>query len=323
MSFKVNTNIAENKENRTVRAMCLTWGFQSLQALSFHPCNFTKALSMEPTLTVTSALGHQITVFLNDHVGDKIVRNGLYEKENLGLLLRLLGVLPEPVVLDIGANIGNHTLAFATQAKAVHAFEPIPRLFDVLTGNITQNGLKHVQAYNVALSDSEGSATINMVNAGNYGASSFDARTEGTTPISVSKTTGDAFVTGHGIARVDFVKIDAEAHEVYVLRGLMHTLRRDLPFITMEWNDPLTVQRLNGSPELQFLQEHYHIHVLGSNYDRAWWVGKPLAFIRRKLTRLFRPRAAVLYPFDPGRLYKNLLLVPKGRENVLEQLGLS
>jgi hypothetical protein len=119
---------------------------------------------------------------------------------------------------------------------------------------------------------------------------------------------------------VDFVKIDVEAHEVYVLRGLMQTLQRDLPFITMEWNDPLTIERLSGSPELQFLQQHYRIHVLGSNYDRAWWTGKPLAFLRRKLTRLLRPRTAVLYDFDPGRLYKNLLLVPKAREGVLQTL---
>jgi FkbM family methyltransferase len=275
---------------------------------------------MDTTAIVTTALGHRIAVFRNDHVGDKIARHGLYEKENLVLLLRLLEQLPQPVVLDIGANIGNHTLAFATRAHAVHAFEPIPYLFDVLGGNVTRNGLNHVHAHNVALSDHEGSATINMVNAGNYGASSFDKRTEGTTPVTVNMTTGDAFVARHKLARVDFVKIDVEAHEVYVLRGLMQTLRRDLPFITMEWNDPLTVERLSGSPELQFLQEHYRIYVLGSNYDRAWWAGKPLAFLRRKLTRLLRPRTAVLYDFDSGKLYKNLLLVPKGREDVLQAL---
>ncbi len=275
---------------------------------------------MDTTATVTTALGHRITVFRNDHVGDKITRHGLYEKENLFLLLKLLEKLSTPVVLDIGANIGNHTLAFATRAHTVHAFEPIPYLFEMLKGNASHNGLTHVHVQNVALSDREGEATINMVNAGNYGASSFDKRTEGTTPVDVRMTTGDAFVATHKVTRVDFIKIDVEAHEVYVLRGLMQTLRRDLPFITMEWNDPLTVQRLSGSPELQFLQNHYSIHVLGSNYDRAWWAGKPLAFVRRKLTRLLRPRAAVLYAFDAQRLYKNLLLVPKGKEHILQGL---
>jgi len=261
-----------------------------------------------------------MTVFRNDHVGDKIARHGLYEKENLFLLLNVLAQLPQAVVLDIGANIGNHTLAFATHAHTVHAFEPIPHLFDVLSGNITRNCLSHVHAHNCALSDHAGSATINMVNAGNFGASSFDKRADGTTPVTVTLTTGDAFIAQHNVARVDFVKIDVEAHEVFVLRGLMQTLRRDLPFITMEWNDPLTIERLRGSPELDFLQQNYRIHVLGSNYDRAWWAGKPLAFARRKLTRLLKPRTAVLYDFDASRLYKNLLLVPKGREKVLQPL---
>lgn len=262
-----------------------------------------------------------MTVFRNDHVGDKIARNGLYEKENLLLLLKLLEQLPQATVLDIGANIGNHTLAFATRAHVVHAFEPIPYLYDVLSGNVTRNGLAHVHTHNLALSDHEGMATINMVNAGNYGASSFDKRTEGTTPVDVKLTTGDAFVMAHGITRVDFVKIDVEAHEVFVLRGLMQTLQRHLPFITMEWNDPLTIERLRGSPELQFLQQHYTIRVLGSNYDRGWWTGKPFAFLRRKLMRAMQPRTAVLYSFDPNQLYKNLLLVPKGRESLVQALG--
>jgi FkbM family methyltransferase len=276
---------------------------------------------MENTALVTTTLGHQMAVFRNDHVGDKIARNGLYEKENLLLLLKLIEQLPQATVLDIGANIGNHTLAFATRAHTVHAFEPIPYLYEVLNGNVTRNALKHVRAHNLALSDHAGSATINMVNAGNYGASSFDKRSEGTTPVDVTLTTGDTFVNEHGIARVDFVKIDVEAHEVFVLRGLMQTLQRDRPFITMEWNDPLTIERLRGSPELQFLQAHYDIRVLGSNYDRGWWAGKPLAFLRRKLTRMTQPRTAVLYAFDPSQLYKNLLLVPKGREALVRALG--
>src|SRR5690606_25613275 len=145
---------------------------------------------MDTTALVTTALGHQMTVFRNDHVGDKIARHGLYEKENLFLLLELLGQMSQPVVLDVGANIGNHTLAFATRATAVHAFEPIPHLFEVLSANVARNGLRQVQVHNVALSDHDGTATINMVNAGNYGASSFDKRAEGTTPIEVRLTTG-------------------------------------------------------------------------------------------------------------------------------------
>lgn len=276
---------------------------------------------MQATHTLTTLLGHQITVFRNDHVGDKISRNGLYEKENVEFLLTLMAQIPEPVVLDIGANIGNHTLALSTRAKHLYAFEPIPAIYKLLSANVVQNNLGNITTCNFALSDNAENATIYMVQSGNFGASSFDKRTEGVEAVTVQKMTGDSFVDASGIAKVDLVKIDVEAHEVFVLRGLMQTLRRHLPFITMEWNDPLTIERLSGSAELQFLLDNYHIQVLGSNFDRGYWLGKPLAFLRRKFTRLFVTRKAVLYPFNPTRLYKNLLLVPKGREALLEQIA--
>lgn len=275
---------------------------------------------MNDTHTCTNLFGQRVTVFRNDHVGDKIASQGLYEKENLELLLRLLSMLSQPVVLDIGANIGNHTLAFATVASRVHAFEPIPRIHALLRQNVEQNALPDVTLHAVALSDSDGEATIHMVTDGNYGASSFDQRAGVSEAVTVQRRRGDALLAELGVGKVDFIKIDVEAHEVYVLRGLMDTLQRQRPFITMEWNDPLTIERLHGSPELQFLSDHYRILVLGSSWDRAWWAGRPLAFLRRKLTRLFGTRRAVLYPFEPSRLYKNLLLIPRERLDLLERL---
>lgn len=275
---------------------------------------------MNDTRTCTNLFGQRVTVFRNDHVGDKIASQGLYEKENLELLLRLLRSIPQPVVLDIGANIGNHTLAFATVASRVHAFEPIPRIHALLKQNVEQNQLANVALHALALSDSEGEATIHMVTNGNYGASSFDQRSGESEAVTVSRRRGDTLLAELGVDKVDFIKIDVEAHEVYVLRGLMATLQDQRPFITMEWNDPLTIERLNGSAELQFLMANYCILVLGSSWDRAWWAGKSLAFLRRKLARMFGTRRAVLYPFEPMRLYKNLLLIPLERLDLLKQL---
>ncbi len=275
---------------------------------------------MNDTRTCTNLFGQHVTVFRNDHVGDKIARQGLYEKENLELLLRLLQALPQPMVLDIGANIGNHTLAFATVAGHIHAFEPIPHIHALLRRNVEQNALGNVTLHALALSDSEDEATIHMVKSGNFGASSFDRRSEGTEAVTVQRRRGDALLAELGVADRADNKPSMLAHEVYVLRGLMETLRQQRPVITMEWNDPLTIERLNGSPELEFLTGNYRIMVLGSSWDRAWWAGRPLAFLRRKLARLFGTRRAVLYPFDPSRLYKNLLLVPNERACLLEQL---
>jgi FkbM family methyltransferase len=203
---------------------------------------------MPITRTLTTRLGHQITAFCNDHVGDKIALHGLYEPENIELIIDLIGKIKDPVVLDIGANIGNHSLAFATRAASVHAFEPIPAIYRLLQDNAAANGLTHVHTHPLALSDTAGISTIYMVKQGNFGASSFDQRAEGVEPIEVRKHTGDEFVRQQGLGRIDFIKIDVEAHEVFVLRGLMRTLERDLPWLTMEWNDKLTIDRLLADP---------------------------------------------------------------------------
>lgn len=276
---------------------------------------------MTSTRILTTLLGHEMTVFSPDHVGDKIATQGLYEKENLELLLALLSRLPNAVVLDIGANIGNHTLAFATAASRVHAFEPMPHVHRVLADNVARNHLDGiVKVHHCALSDSDGSDTIYVRLDGNYGASSFDKRSEQVEAVTVLKHVGDSYLREQGIERVDFVKIDVEAHEVYVLRGLREMLERDRPILTMEWNDPLTIERLHGSPELAFLEAHYTIHVLGNSYDRGYWEGRPFGLLRRKYLKLTSPRQAVLYPFKSDRLYKNLLLIPKGRESLLDGL---
>lgn len=280
----------------------------------------TNTPSKVKTQTFNTSLGHKITVFKNDHIGRKIELNGLYEKENLSLLNALIKKLNDPVVLDIGANIGNHALAFSTVAKVVYAFEPLPEVFDLLKINVAQNKINNIQINNFALSDNAEEATIFMVQEGNVGASSFDKREQNVKPVTVKKQIGDDFIATNKINRVDFIKIDVEAHEVYVLRGLMSTLQQYKPIITMEWNDPLTIERLRGSEELKFLFQEYDVHVLGSNYDRGYWLGQPFAFIRRKLTRFFVRRSAVLYPFNPDLLYKNLLLIPKHKSKILINL---
>ncbi len=271
------------------------------------------------TQTLTTTLNQRITVFTHDHIGDKIAKTGLYEKENLELINNILKSMKDAVVLDIGANIGNHSLAFSTQAQAVYAFEPLPEVFSVLSQNIAQNDLTNVFANNLALSDTNDEDDIYMVLEGNVGASSFDKREaeHNVAKVKVSKRIGDELVAELGINKIDMIKIDVEAHEVFVLQGLKNSIEKFKPYIVMEWNDPLTIERLNKSKLLEELFKIYDVYVLGSNYDRAYWERSHFAFIRRKLTRLFKARTARLYPFDPGKLYKNLLLVPKGKDKYL------
>lgn len=276
-----------------------------------------------PTLTLRTLHGHRITVFENDYIARKIAKTGLYEKENLELLARILRSTRHAVVLDVGANIGNHSLAFSLEAKQVYAFEPLPEVFTVLEENLRQNQVTNVRAFNVALSDVNGRSPLYRDRKGNIGASSFDRRAGEVEEVAVTRRIGDELVEELGLTRLDLVKIDVEAHEVYVLRGLMRSLEKFRPCIVMEWNDPLTIERLSQSEVLHWLFEQYEVRVLGSNHDRGYWKGRPFAFLRRKYTKFFHERFAALYEFNPTRLYKNLLLVPRDKARYLEAVKAS
>ncbi|MGI9288181.1 MAG: FkbM family methyltransferase [Pseudomonadales bacterium] len=269
------------------------------------------------TRTVDTLNGHKITVFENDHIGQKIIKTGLYERDSLAYINQILAKMSKPIVLDVGANIGNHTLSFSTRAGKVFAFEPVPKVFSLLASNVDQNALKNVEAINIALSNTNEESELFMATDGNVGASSFDKRTDNVEPVTVTKRVGDEWVEELGIDQIDLLKIDVEGHELFVLLGLEQSIRRYRPFIIMEWDDPVSMERLRNSNIMHELLGEYSIKVLGNNYDEGYWLQKPFARIRRKITRWFLPKRPQLYDFNSALAYKNLLLIPKDKEQFL------
>lgn len=94
-------------------------------------------------------------------------------KETLMFLTRLLQQMNQPTVLDVGANIGNHSLVFSLHAKQVYAFEPIPAIFDLLQNNIAQNAITNITAIQTACSNTNEETIIHLNQAGNLGGSGF------------------------------------------------------------------------------------------------------------------------------------------------------
>ncbi len=82
------------------------------------------------------------------YVYDEIFVDGVYTRQG-GVEIRKGGV-----VLDVGANIGVFTLFAAAQAPDVeiHAFEPVPQIFEALKANTAHLGPR-VHLYNVGLGD--------------------------------------------------------------------------------------------------------------------------------------------------------------------------
>jgi FkbM family methyltransferase len=125
------------------------------------------------------------------------------------------------VIYDIGANIGNHTLYFASNTNArIYAFEPMQMNFHLLNKNIHDNEMENrITAYNVALGDQEGMAQMGLVQENNNGtAAIFTSENSEGEPVKV------IVLDNMDIPLPDFIKIDVEGFELNVLKGMKNIL---------------------------------------------------------------------------------------------------
>ncbi len=133
-------------------------------------------------------------------------------------LPRLIPDFRPRTIFDVGANIGQTADRFRQiyPTAVIHCFEPVPATFEVLRQR--QRDHPNVQCHRLALSDRCGTGRINV-----YGSSEIcslePGRGNATSSESVDIQTIDAFATEHRIPVIDLLKIDAEGHDLAVLRG--------------------------------------------------------------------------------------------------------
>jgi FkbM family methyltransferase len=176
---------------------------------------------------------------LGDHISDEIRIRGAYDADLLDFLEREVFVALGSRAgrcLDVGANIGNHTLRFARNFEVVEAFEPSFRAAEILETNLRINRVDNVRVHRIALSDRAGSAPL-LVGKTNLGASRLVETTTETAALggvlereTVTLARGDEVCAGP----VAFVKIDVEGHELSVISGLSRLLRAHHPVLLLE-----------------------------------------------------------------------------------------
>ena len=170
----------------------------------------------------------------------QIRRNRFFTDEKEFAILDRL-VSPGDWVLDIGANIGQYTKRFSDlvgDTGRVIAFEPVPDTFELLTANAQRFRQKNVTLFNAAASDqcvALGMA-IPTLSSGlsNYYAAHL-ALGHPVTPTANGLTVL-TFPIGNLLFphSIRLAKIDAEGHELAVLRGMENLLRRDQPTLIVE-----------------------------------------------------------------------------------------
>jgi len=118
-----------------------------------------------------------------------------------------------PVVVDVGACLGDLTMAMSSVSGKVLALEPGTQNFRSLCSNIEVNSISNVVARNVAAHN----CTEEVRLSGN---SSDLHVTSGSLGQRVMGESLDSIIEEEGIERIDVLKIDVQGHERSVLQGM-------------------------------------------------------------------------------------------------------
>ncbi len=169
-------------------------------------------------------------------------------------------------VLDVGANVGSHSINFARVADTVYAFEPQPRTFYNLCANLLLNLVYNVLPLNIALGSYDGQTNVANLDP-----------TQPNTPMGVQVGNGAQQIPMRTIdtleiSPVHFIKIDVEGHELEVLKGAVETLDRENPIVFVEIHEKGLIQPIIDLMEGHgyIAQEHITVCMPDENNEPIW-----------------------------------------------------
>ena len=183
-------------------------------------------------------IGHQ------DSYISRRLFEGNFERAEIRFIKRFLR--PDESFVDVGANIGYHSLIAANQLKdgqgKVYAFEPTPLTYKWLRDNIAINGFENVVPQAKALSNEAGKFLFNQYHGGKDAYNSFGnvMKRSPQSQVEVETITLDQFISSIGTAshHISLVKIDVEGWEYPVFKGgLEYLSQQNAPVLMVEFTD--------------------------------------------------------------------------------------
>ena len=179
------------------------------------------------------------------YIGKSIKEYGEWSQGEIDICKQILS--PSDVVIEVGSNIGSHTLALAKTVNkgAVFAFEPQNVIFQNLCSNIAMNSITNCFCYQNAVSDKSKEQcfipNLDYTRQNNFGGISIsNEKNDFSLPVEVV-TLDDKF---NNLNRLKILKMDIEGNELNALIGGYNLIKRTKPLLYLE-ND-----RLDKSKEL-------------------------------------------------------------------------
>jgi FkbM family methyltransferase len=167
--------------------------------------------------------------------GDMILAHmlaeGHYEVDELDPLLEFVGrrrqVHSDPVVVEVGANVGTTTIPLCQRGYYVVAFEPVPRIRELLLENLQANGFtSSALVVADAITEEDSDVTIRLSDSGGSGLLEDD-------PSGVGARRGAEYLSG---------RLSKGAEETLEVRGrplscALDDLSVRLDHVVLAWSD--------------------------------------------------------------------------------------
>jgi FkbM family methyltransferase len=147
-------------------------------------------------------------------------------------------IKPDSVILDGGANLGFHTVCFASLANkgTIYSFEPQPLIFNILSTNVLINGASDiVKQFRLGLGDKE--KTLKMTplkeqffseDCINYGGRGLTDLEEGEEEVLLTT------IDNLNLSKLDLIKLDVQGFELETIKGGEKTIKNNYPIFFLE-----------------------------------------------------------------------------------------
>ena len=190
---------------------------------------------------------NEFAYFFNDTISKEIDIDGVYEKEEISIISNIVN--RNSTIIDIGANIGNHSLAFSKFSKKIYSFEAHPKTFQVLKFNCSN--IKKIKLYNIGISDKSGVLYFKNTKTDNIGGRKLNKF--GDIRSKINKL--DNIISPK--KKIDLIKLDVEGHEFQALIGMKKIIKNNKCFLFIEFCENNVLKR---KKIINLLKNHGYTH---------------------------------------------------------------
>jgi len=262
---------------------------------------------------IKNGYGQKVLVNPHDYIGRKMMRYGFFDHMGLYYIEKILASLSNPIVFDVGANIGNHSLIMSRLSKMVYLFEPQKHIVELLQSVQDHNQIANWKIFNVGLSNETCQISLYQNKDGNNGKTTFVPELKSLEysiePMQVYR--GDEIIKNENLPHVDFIKIDVEGLEAEVIAGLQQTITTFRPILMVEWNNEYTKLKF---AEYDLFNQLFSDYVTKAIVDRGHysnWYKKSLKWRQFFSRKKIKKENWMIEEFHKEFDYEHILFIPK------------